>query len=114
MQGTAWNKGVHLGKTLNLTFPIIGPKEGRSLGLPGWSAAGHLASPGRVTPWCLFCSPLPPTVIEEGGVKMKLTVIDTPGFGDQINNENWYMSACEISALKTARELLSAAQIRSC
>ncbi|XP_061079999.1 neuronal-specific septin-3-like [Conger conger] len=27
-------------------------------------------------------------VIEEGGVKMKLTVTDTPGFGDQINNEN--------------------------
>lgn len=21
---------------------------------------------------------------------MRLTVIDTPGFGDQINNENWY------------------------
>ena len=30
-----------------------------------------------------------PLVIEEKGVKMKLTVIDTPGFGDQINNENW-------------------------
>lgn len=30
-----------------------------------------------------------PTEIEEKGVKMKLTVIDTPGFGDQINNENW-------------------------
>lgn len=29
-------------------------------------------------------------VIEEKGVKMRLTVIDTPGFGDQINNENWY------------------------
>ncbi|XP_007906385.2 neuronal-specific septin-3 isoform X1 [Callorhinchus milii] len=27
-------------------------------------------------------------VIEERGVKMNLTVIDTPGFGDQINNEN--------------------------
>lgn len=27
-------------------------------------------------------------VIEEGGVKMKLTIIDTPGFGDQINNDN--------------------------
>ncbi|XP_039974936.1 septin-9 isoform X2 [Xiphias gladius] len=27
-------------------------------------------------------------VIEEKGVNMKLTVIDTPGFGDQINNEN--------------------------
>lgn len=26
--------------------------------------------------------------IEEGGVKMKLTVIDTPGFGDLINNDN--------------------------
>jgi len=29
------------------------------------------------------------TDIEEKGVRMKLTVIDTPGFGDQINNENW-------------------------
>ncbi|XP_054848929.1 septin-12 isoform X1 [Eublepharis macularius] len=27
-------------------------------------------------------------VIEEKGVKMKLTVTDTPGFGDQINNQN--------------------------
>ncbi|XP_029013755.1 neuronal-specific septin-3 isoform X2 [Betta splendens] len=27
-------------------------------------------------------------LIEEKGVKMKLTVIDTPGFGDQINNKN--------------------------
>ncbi|RVE75426.1 hypothetical protein OJAV_G00017210 [Oryzias javanicus] len=27
-------------------------------------------------------------VIEEKGVRMKLTVIDTPGFGDQINNQN--------------------------
>nr|XP_014354559.1 PREDICTED: neuronal-specific septin-3-like [Latimeria chalumnae] len=35
----------------------------------------------------LFCLSIAP-VIEEGGVKMKLTVIDTPGFGDQINNEN--------------------------
>lgn len=24
------------GKTLRLTFPVIGPEEGRSLGLPGW------------------------------------------------------------------------------
>ncbi|XP_029432007.1 septin-12 isoform X5 [Rhinatrema bivittatum] len=27
-------------------------------------------------------------VIEENGLKMRLTVIDTPGFGDQINNQN--------------------------
>lgn len=32
---------------------------------------------------------------------MKLTVIDTPGFGDQINNENWYVSASAISSLNT-------------
>lgn len=31
-------------------------------------------------------------VLEEGGVKMKLTVIDTPGFGDQINNDNWWVA----------------------
>ena len=31
------------------------------------------------------------TVIEEGGVKMKLTLVDTPGFGDQINNDNWWV-----------------------
>lgn len=43
-------------------------------------------------------------VIEEGGVKMKLTVIDTPGFGDQINNENWYVSAPEVSSLNSLRE----------
>jgi hypothetical protein len=28
-------------------------------------------------------------VIEENGVRLKLNVIDTPGFGDQVNNENW-------------------------
>ncbi|XP_032113940.1 septin-12 isoform X4 [Sapajus apella] len=28
-------------------------------------------------------------VIEEKGVKLKLTVTDTPGFGDQINNDKW-------------------------
>uniref|UniRef100_A0A6J0V134 Septin-12 isoform X1 n=2 Tax=Pogona vitticeps TaxID=103695 RepID=A0A6J0V134_9SAUR len=27
-------------------------------------------------------------VVEEKGIKMKLTVTDTPGFGDQINNQN--------------------------
>ncbi|TNN83578.1 Neuronal-specific septin-3 [Liparis tanakae] len=30
-------------------------------------------------------------VLEEGGVKMKLTVVDTPGFGDLINNDNWWV-----------------------
>ena len=28
--------------------------------------------------------------IEEKGVKLRLTVVDTPGFGDAVNNEKWY------------------------
>lgn len=28
-------------------------------------------------------------VIEENGVRLKLTITDTPGYGDQVNNENW-------------------------
>lgn len=48
--------------------------------------------------WLLWSAEIHPPVcarvcadIEEKGVRMKLTVIDTPGFGDQINNENWYV-----------------------
>ena len=29
-------------------------------------------------------------VIEEQNVRLKLTITDTPGFGDQINNDKWY------------------------
>ena len=29
--------------------------------------------------------------IEEKGVKLKLTVVDTPGFGDSVNNSNRYV-----------------------
>lgn len=28
--------------------------------------------------------------IEEKGVKLRLTVVDTPGFGDAVNNDAWY------------------------
>lgn len=32
--------------------------------------------------------------IEENGVKLRLTVVDTPGFGDFVNNEErWVLSA---------------------
>lgn len=27
--------------------------------------------------------------IEEKGVKLRLTVVDTPGFGDAVNNTEW-------------------------
>lgn len=42
----------------------------------------------RVSPLSLVGAVMS-TDIEEKGVRMKLTVIDTPGFGDHINNENW-------------------------
>lgn len=28
--------------------------------------------------------------IEERGVKLRLTVVDTPGYGDAINSQDWY------------------------
>lgn len=31
--------------------------------------------------------------IEERGVKLRLTVVDTPGFGDSINTEDWSVTA---------------------
>lgn len=30
-------------------------------------------------------------VIVENGVRLRLNIVDTPGYGDQINNENWYV-----------------------
>jgi septin family protein len=29
------------------------------------------------------------SVIIENGVKLRLNIVDSPGYGDQINNENW-------------------------
>lgn len=29
--------------------------------------------------------------IEEKGIKLKLTVVDTPGFGDAIDNSVWFV-----------------------
>ena len=28
-------------------------------------------------------------VIEENGVKLRLNIVDTPGYGDQVNNDRW-------------------------
>ena len=32
-----------------------------------------------------------PPDIEENGVRLRLTVVDTPGFGDFVNNDDRYM-----------------------
>lgn len=33
-----------------------------------------------------------PTVIQEDNVRLRLNIIDTPGFGDMINNDGWSVS----------------------
>ena len=38
---------------------------------------------------------LPHSVIEEQGVRLKLTVTDTPGFGDQVNNDKCWEPIAE-------------------
>lgn len=30
------------------------------------------------------------TVIEENGVRLRLNIVDTPGYGDQVNNDRWF------------------------
>lgn len=32
--------------------------------------------------------------IEERGVKVRLTVVDTPGYGDAIDNTDWFVLYC--------------------
>lgn len=32
--------------------------------------------------------------IEERGVKLRLTVVDTPGFGDAVDNRQWCVHVC--------------------
>lgn len=29
------------------------------------------------------------SVIEENGVRLRLNIVDTPGYGDQVNNDRW-------------------------
>jgi|SRR6218665_511945 len=31
-------------------------------------------------------------LLREGGVQLLLTVVDTPGFGDSVDNSNWYVT----------------------
>jgi septin 3/9/12 len=36
-------------------------------------------------------------VVEENGVHLRLNIVDTPGYGDQVNNENWYVRKAEMT-----------------
>ena len=42
-------------------------------------------------------------ILKEKGVQLRLTIVDTPGFGDAVDNSNWYVF---ISSKKTSRSLV--------
>ena len=31
-------------------------------------------------------------ILKEKGVQLRLTIVDTPGFGDAVDNSNWFVS----------------------
>ncbi|XP_041610053.1 neuronal-specific septin-3 isoform X4 [Vulpes lagopus] len=70
--------------TVSATYPLM-PSRSTN---PALDHATADAATDRPTKPVMLNLARESKVIEEGGVKMKLTVIDTPGFGDQINNEN--------------------------
>jgi septin 7 len=43
--------------------------------------------------------------IEENGVRLKLTVVDTPGFGDFVNNDEWYANRLNPMRMRISRVL---------
>ena len=40
-------------------------------------------------------------VITENGVRLRLNIVDTPGYGDQVNNENWQVSLSNSRLVKS-------------
>lgn len=38
---------------------------------------------------CWFQVEQSKVLIKEGGVQLTLTIVDTPGFGDAVDNSNW-------------------------
>ena len=40
--------------------------------------------------WCFSLQIKPSTIeMKEGGVRLRLTIVDTPGFGDAVDNTDW-------------------------
>ena len=37
-------------------------------------------------------------VIEENGVRLRLNIVDTPGYGDQVNNDRWWAISDVVSS----------------
>ena len=78
------------------------------------AAASLLGPPDRLSGLLLFLEKIERTVqieastveIEERGVKLRLTVVDTPGYGDAINCRDWYVpSALQVKRLRACARL---------
>jgi septin 7 len=73
-------------------IPEPGADRGRTVQIESINAGEYCATVGRCLPRAVFAH-LPSCAnvaeIEENGVRLKLTVVDTPGFGDFVNNEEW-------------------------
>ena len=47
-------------------------------------------------------------LVKEGGVQLLLTIVDTPGFGDAVDNSNWYAKFDDNSILAPINALILA------
>jgi hypothetical protein len=50
-------------------------------------------------------------VIEEKGVRLRLNIVDTPGYGDQINNDRWYVNLNRVRLIEVGILLSSISRI---
>ena len=50
-------------------------------------------------------------VIEENGVRLRLNIVDTPGYGDQVNNDRWYLESFFRLSSKRANQGLVGIQL---
>lgn len=59
----------------------------------GWSTESHC---GQTLFICVQVEQSK-VLVKEGGVQLLLTIVDTPGFGDAVDNSNWYATKRETS-----------------
>ena len=52
--------------------------------------------------------------IEDRGVRLRLTVVDTPGFGDAVNNNDWYVRVCVCVCMRACVRVRARVCVRVC
>lgn len=46
-------------------------------------------------------------ILKENGVNLTLTIVDTPGFGDAVDNSNWYVDYHYLALITSCSYALS-------